>query len=203
MCGRYYLEKTTETIPYIEKMQKSSLVRKWNDTDPVKTYGEINPADVVPVIAPNRSGKQSVFPMKWGYQGRQRLFINARVETASEKPTFKNDWKSHRCIVPASYYYEWSHITGSNGKTITGDKYSIQPKGLSVTWLCGLYRLENNMPVFVILTREAADNIQFIHNRMPLIMPEHLIDEWIRPESDPDKLVNMALSDMIAEKVMN
>ncbi|MCR5108962.1 MAG: SOS response-associated peptidase [Lachnospiraceae bacterium] len=200
MCGRYYLEKTIETIPYIEKMQKSSLVRKWNDTDPVKTDGEINPADVVPVIAPNRSGKQSVFPMKWGYKGQQRLLINARVETASEKPTFKNDWKSHRCIVPASYYYEWSHITGSNGKTITGDKYSIQPKGLSVTWLCGLYRLENNMPVFVILTREAADDIKFIHNRMPLIIPEHLIDEWIRPESDPDKLVNMALSDMIAER---
>ena len=200
MCGRYYLENTIEMVPFIEKMMKSPLVRKWNDTSAVLTSGEIRPTDVVPVIAPDKSGKQSVYPMKWGYPGQQKLLINARVETAAEKPTFRADWKSHRCIVPASYYFEWEHLPLNNGKTKTGDKYVIQPKGSSVTWLCGLYRIEDNFPRFVILTRDAAEDIRFIHDRMPLIMPEELVDDWIKPDSDPNTLIEKALSEMVAER---
>ena len=103
MCGRYFLENTIEMEPFLEKMKRSSLVRRWNDTSAVITEGEIHPTDVVPVIASNQAGKQSVFPMRWGYNGKT-LLINAKVETAKEKPTFRDDWKSHRCIVPASYY---------------------------------------------------------------------------------------------------
>ena len=88
MCGRYYLENTIEMVPFIEKMMKSPLVRKWNDTTGVKTSGEIAPTDVVPVIAPNRSGKQSVFPMKWGYQGQQKLLINAGLRRHLKSPRF-------------------------------------------------------------------------------------------------------------------
>ncbi|MCR5301011.1 MAG: SOS response-associated peptidase [Lachnospiraceae bacterium] len=199
MCGRYYLENTIEMVPFIEKMMNSPLMRKWTDTSAVVTAGEMRPTDVVPVIASNRSGNQSVFPMKWGYNGKT-LLINARVETAPEKPTFKDDWKSHRCIVPASYYFEWEHLKANNGKTKTGDKYAIQPKGASLTWLCGLYRFENEMPHFVILTREASDPIRFIHDRMPLIMPEDKISDWIKPDADPGALLDCALSDMVAEK---
>ena len=88
----------------------------------------------------------------------------------------------------------------NNGKTKTGDKYAIQPKGSSVTWLCGLYRFENDMPVFVILTRDAADDIRFIHDRMPLMMPEELVSDWIKPDSDPDVIVKQALTQMVAER---
>ena len=66
---------------------------------------------------------------------------------------------------------------------------------------CGIYRFENSLPVFVILTREAAGDIEFIHNRMPLIMPDDLVDEWIKPDADPNRLVTMAVSDMIAERM--
>ena len=199
MCGRYYLENTIEMKPFLEKMMESPLVRRWNDTSAVVSAGEIHPTDVVPVIASNRSGKQSVFPMKWGYNGKT-LLINARVETASEKPTFREDWKSHRCIVPASYYFEWEHLKANDGKTKTGDKYIIQPQNSSMTWLCGLYRFENELPHFVILTRDAADPIRFIHDRMPLIMPEDRISEWIKPDADPDVLLDFALSDMMSER---
>ncbi len=178
---------------------RSSLLKEWEKTSEVITSGEVHPTDVVPVIAPNRSGKQSVFPMKWGFTGRS-LLINARVETASVKPTFQDAWKSHRCIVPASNYYEWEHLTSDNGKRTTGDKYAIRPAGESATWLCGLYRFENGMPVFVILTRDAAPGIRFIHHRMPLMMPEALIGEWIRPDADPESLLNEAVTDMCAER---
>lgn len=167
----------------------------------IKTSGEIRPTDVVPVIAPNRSGERTVYPMKWGYSGRS-LLMNARVETAAEKPTFREDWLRHRCIVPASWYFEWEHLTGNDGKKKTGDKYMIQPVGSTMTWLCGLYRIEEGLPVFVVLTREPGEEIRFIHDRMPLILPEHLINDWIRPDSKPEELLPAALTEMMFEKAV-
>ena len=181
-------------------MNRSPLVKKWQNTSAVKTYGEIRPTDVVPVIAPNWSGDRAVYPMKWGYSGKT-LLMNARTETAAEKPTFRDDWARHRCIVPASWYFEWEHLTGNDGKKRTGEKYMIQPKDSSMTWLCGLYRIENGMPVFVVLTREPGEEIRFIHDRMPLIMPDQLVNEWIRPDGKPEELLPYALTEMVFEKV--
>ena len=199
MCCRYYIEETTEMQAIVSDMMRSSLVRKWNELFPIKTYGEMSPTDIVPVIASNRNRQRAVFPMKWGFTGKT-LLMNARVETASIKPTFRDAWKSHRCIVPASYYFEWEHLIGINGKTKTGDKYAIQPQGSSMTWLCGLYRFENDMPFFVILTREPGEQIRFIHDRMPLILPEYLVNAWIDPDADPDELVKETVTDVVAEK---
>lgn len=69
-----------------------------------------------------------------------------------------------------------------------------------MTWLCGLYRFENNLPVYVILTKDPSEDIAFIHDRMPMILPEHLVDDWIRPDGDPESLVKEALNEMIFEK---
>ncbi len=184
-------------------MMKSSLVIKWDKSyaAPVKSSGDIRPTDLVPVIALNRSGKKSVFPMKWGFTEKS-LLMNARVETADAKPTFKEAWQRHRCIIPASYYFEWEHLITGDGKKHTGDKYRIQPKGSQITWLCGLYRFENDMPVFTILTKEADEGIRFIHDRMPLIMPDHLVDEWIKLEADPKKLIKESVKEIIAEKAV-
>ncbi len=199
MCGRYYISESEETTPIIEKMMQSSLVKKWQNITAVNTYGEIRPTDVAPVIASNRSGNPSVFPMRWGFESKT-LLINARVETAAEKPTYKDAWKSHRCIVPATYYFEWEHLISNGGKKQTGHKYTLQPTGSTATWLCGLYRFEHDLPVFVILTRDAAEDIRFIHDRMPVIMPKDLINEWIRPDSNPVELVKEAITDIYAEK---
>ena len=199
MCCRYYIEETDEMQTIVSDMMRSSLVRKWNELFPVKTYGEMSPTDIVPVIASNRSRQRAVFPMKWGFTGKT-LLMNARVETVAVKPTFRDAWKSHRCIVPASYYFEWEHLIGNNGKTKTGDKYAIQPQGSSMTWLCGLYRFENDMPFFVILTREPGEQIRFIHDRMPLILPEHMVNTWIDPDADPAELIREAVTDVVAEK---
>ena len=199
MCCRYWAEESPELREIVEEMNRSPLVKKWQNTTAVKTYGEIRPTDVVPVIAPNRSGNRAVYPMKWGYSGKT-LLMNARAETAAEKPTFRDDWKRHRCIVPASWYFEWEHLTGNDGKKHTGDKYMIQPKDSAMTWLCGLYRIENGMPVFVVLTREPGEEIRFIHDRMPLIMPDRLVNEWIRPDGKPEDLLPYALTEMVFEK---
>lgn len=195
MCCRYWVEESPELRTIVEEMHRSPLVQRWQNVSPVKSYGEMRPTDVVPVIAPNRSEARMVYPMKWGYTGKS-LLINARTETAAEKRTFREDWMRHRCIVPASWYYEWEHLQGNDGRKLTGDKYRIRPKESFMTWLCGLYRIENGLPVFVVLTREPGEEIRFIHDRMPLIMPEDLVNEWIRPSVRPEELLPYALTGM-------
>ena len=200
MCCRYWADESPEIREIVEEMNRSPLVEKWHKTTGITTYGEIRPTNVVPVIASKRSGEKAVFPMKWGFSGRT-LLMNARTETAPVKATFRDAWASHRCIVPASWYFEWEHLIGKDGKKSTGDKYLIQPKGSPMTWLCGLYRIEDGLPVFVILTREPGEDIRFIHDRMPLIMPGDCVDEWIRPGAKPEELVEHALTEMVYEKV--
>ena len=77
----------------------------------------------------------------------------------------------------------------------------IQPKGAKMTWLAGIYRLEDGLPVFAVLTREPPEELKKIHDRMPLIFPEEFIDAWISPKYHPEEILPHALSDMITEKV--
>ena len=201
MCCRYWAEESPELRAIVAEMNRSPLVRRWQETREVKSYGEMRPTDVVPVIAPNRAGERAVFPMKWGFTGRS-LLMNARSESAASKPTFKESWERRRCIVPASWYFEWEHLRGNDGRTRTGDKFMIQPKDSTIAWLCGLYRIEEGLPVFVVLTREPAEEIRFIHDRMPLILPEGRIDDWIRPGNKPEELLDEALTDVVFERVV-
>ena len=205
MCTRYALEKDLpELKEIIDAVSRSLLSQKFVDTHarPIITDGEVRPTDIVPVIAPNAKGVKSVFPMQWGFlaQDNKRTLFNARVETAGQKPTFRDAWKSHRCIIPASYYFEWEHFKSPDGKVKTGNKYAIQPSGCTVTWLCGLYRIEDGYPVFVVLTKEPTVELGRIHDRMPLMLPKDRIDAWIDPASTPEELLPYALSDMVVEK---
>ena len=64
----------------------------------------------------------------------------------------------------------------------------IQPEGSAVTWLAGLYRIEDisgiQVPVFTVLTREPSEEIRYIHDRMPVILPGVDIEKWIKPDSN-------------------
>lgn len=205
MCTRYALEKDLpELREIIDAALRSLLAQRFVDTHarPVITDGEVRPTDVVPVIAPDAKVRRAVFPMQWGFLAtdNRRTLFNARVETAGERPTFRDAWRSHRCIIPASYYFEWQHLKNPDGREKIGDKYAIQPAGCTITWLCGLYRIENGYPVFVVLTKEPTVELSKIHDRMPLMLPKDKIGAWINPSSDPADLLSYALSDMVIEK---
>ena len=204
MCCRFYMELSPRLRPIVEAAQRSGLYRNNREKlpRPLTTEGEVFPDALVPVIASNKAGEKTVFPMLWGYHvpGIARTIANARVETAQEKPSFREGWAAHRCAIPASWYYEWAHVPTPSGKLKAGDKYAIMPKDGNLTWLCGLYRLEDDYPHFVVLTREPGESVAFIHDRMPFILPEAEIDRWIDPKHNPHMLLDKALTDMLCEK---
>jgi len=204
MCTRFYILPETEKLRILaDKAAATALAQRFmREGSPMKISGEIRPTDVVPVLAPNRKGEISVFPMRWGFTipGRT-LIVNARSESAREKPTFREAWERRRCVIPASWYYEWEHFTGANGQKKVGDKFMFQPKGETITWLCGLYRMEEDEPVFTVLTREASEEILRVHDRMPVILPEEKIRVWMNPQSRPESLLPFALTDMIFERI--
>ena len=205
MCTRYAIEKDLPELKNVmDAVKRSALFERFISSHgrPIITSGEVRPTDIVPTLASNTKGDLSVFPMQWGFLAKdgKRTLFNARVETALQKPTFKEAWHSRRCIIPASYYFEWKHFKSADGKIKTGDKYVIQPKGCTLTWLCGLYRMESDYPVFVILTREPTVELSKIHDRMPLMLPKDKISKWIDPYANPEEILPSALTEMIIEK---
>ncbi len=196
MCCRYYiLPKDVAWDPIREGAEHARVMRRFREAGlSLKCQGELRPADLAPVLATNREGGQSYFPMRWGFrlEGKGGLLINARSETAAWKPSFREAWRSHRCAVPASGYYEWSHSAEG-----AGTRYAVEAPDASMLWLCGLYRMEAGLPVFVILTRSPGAALGEIHDRMPLILPPEALSRWVDPGTDPASLLGLAVTELL------
>lgn len=201
MCTRFHLETEREgTREILTAVLKSRLAGKFAAAGKgVRTEGDIRPTDVVPVVAPGKDGRRAAFAMQWGFRmPGGGLVVNARAETAARKASFAESWLGRRCAVPAAWYYEWEHRIGPTGRKVAGDKFDIRPADGAVAWLCGLYRMEGEWPVFAVLTRSAAGRLAQIHERMPLVLPGELVDEWIRPGGRPEALAGRAVTEMVA-----
>lgn len=185
MCGRYRIDDGRDSIELDEIIE---AVNRRMVTEPVKTSGDIFPTDVVPVLARSRAMKPAAFAMRWGFAMPDgRHVINARSETAGEKPLFRESMRERRCAIPATSYYEWER----RGKEKI--KYAISPVGQPLFYLAGVYRLEGGRPAFTILTREPAQNIAFIHDRMPVILPPELAADWTDPRYRGEELLRHAV----------
>lgn len=192
MCGRYYIaedDMADELVRIIEEINRKKT------PEGLKTSGEIFPSDIVPVLANSRQQDVQPFAMRWGYSfPNSRPIINARCETASTKPMFKDGMKQRRCLIPATHYFEWEH---RGGKTI---KYAIRPERSKMLYLAGIYHLEKHddviVPTFAVLTREAAPGISFIHERMPVILPSEIRCDWLDSRNDAVDVIQAAMLDM-------
>lgn len=146
------------------------------------------PSETVPVIAASRSQKIMPFAMEWGYSTSDaNRLINARSETAAQKPVFRDGMLHRRCIIPASWYFEWNR--NEKGKP----KYAIGAEHRNVIYMAGIYRFEQERPVFSILTREPAESIRFIHNRMPVILPREAVRDWLNTEYAAEEVLQSAV----------
>ena len=207
MCTRYYVELSPELRPIIEAARRSSLSERMvhHLGRPAAREGEVRPTDIGAVIATTSRGTPGCFPMVWGFTSPASgsPLVNCRVETAGVKPLWKESWARRRCVIPASWYYEWEHLVSPAGTKKTGDKYAIQPAGCTVTWLAGLYRIEDGYPHFTVLTRTPSPALARLHDRMPVILPSASIRTWISPSTPAETIKAIAgssLTDMIFEK---
>ena len=127
MCGRYYIDEEDSAAELQEIIEQ--LNRRGAE---VKT-GEIYPTDTVPVLANNKSMVIAPFAMKWGYtlpDGKQ--IINARSETAADKPLFRDGMLQRRCLIPATNYFEWE----KRGRDRI--KYAIRACDSPILYLAGV-----------------------------------------------------------------
>ncbi len=185
MCGRYYIadnDTAEELLQIIEEVNRKKT------PEGLKTSGEIFPTDIVPVLANSRQQNVQPFAMRWGYSFPSGSpIINARSETAATKPMFKDGMAQRRCLIPASNYFEWE----KRGREKI--KYAIKPTGSTTIYMAGIYRIVGGMPEFSILTREPAQSIAFIHNRMPVILPREAQTDWFNPRFRAEDVLQAAM----------
>ncbi|MBM4235496.1 MAG: SOS response-associated peptidase [Firmicutes bacterium] len=188
MCGRFALVTEKHILEMLFELDYSL-------TFELKPRYNIAPTQQVPVIRLSAAEeKRELAFLKWGlvpFWARDAAIgnrlINARAETAHEKPAFRDAYKKRRLLVPASGFYEWKSETG--GK----QPYFITAKSQELISLAGLWErwdqgLEQPLETFTILTTEPNPLVAELHNRMPVIIPPQSFDAWLDPLTTEDHL---------------
>lgn len=167
MCGRYQLDPG-------ESAEIEAIVRQVQDR--VKT-GEVFPTDAVAVLA-QCAGGLAPRPMVWGYprfQGKSGSIINARSETAGERPMFRRSLAERRCVIPTTGFFEWGPGEGGGKR-----KYRFNRPGTRALYLAGLWNEFAGEEKCVILTTAANPSVAAVHDRMPVILAGDEVQAWVR-----------------------
>jgi putative SOS response-associated peptidase YedK len=187
MCGRFTFQPTEAFYGRFQiSNHLDSLVPRYN----------IAPGQLVPVIiaqSPNR-----MVLMRWGLiphwakdPKTSNKMINARIETLTQRAAYRGLLAAHRCLVPASGYYEWK--AEERGKA----PYYIHPAHGSFVAFAGLYDTWTNaqgeeLRTFTIVTRDADDQMARLHNRMPVVLAREDEQAWLDPQlSMPSQAVEI------------
>ncbi|HJN13407.1 MAG TPA: SOS response-associated peptidase [Pirellulaceae bacterium] len=186
MCGRFTLRSNLNLI-----LQRFAL----NDVPNLTPRYNIAPTQAVPAIRATESGRELAM-LRWGLipswskdaKMGNRL-LNARSETAAEKPSFRSAFRRRRCLVVADGFYEWQKTGAARGGT-TKQPYYIRMRderpfafaGLWETWR-GPKGAELPTPIqsCTILTTEPNELMQSLHDRMPVILSPDDYAMWLDP----------------------
>ena len=178
MPGRYELIAATESD---EISGIIGAAEKKFGAQSFKT-GEIFPGDSVPVLtASAKSDSMAVNIFVWGFQNfsNDGLIINARSESVTEKPTFKESFAERRCVVPTTGFFEWKP-NPSGRKT----RYKFNLPAAAEVYCAAIWKVQDGKPRFVLLTADANESVAEVHDRMPIIIDRPLLKEWLNsPES--------------------
>lgn len=177
MCGRYTL-----LADELEILQEFGLEKGIASYQP-----SFNIAPGQNVLAIIHDGKQKrAGYLRWGlvpsWAKDEKIgykMINARSETAHEKPSFKNLMARKRCLIIADSFYEWRKTEKEKQpkRIQTEDRKLFAFAGLWDKWV----QADKELFTCTILTKDANDFMQDIHHRMPIILPKGKEDEWIKP----------------------
>jgi putative SOS response-associated peptidase YedK len=180
MCGRYRLSRRKQIIE--EHFDAVSGEEDWGP------HYNIAPTQPIPVIRQNPKEPVREFSlMRWGLipswakdsSGAARM-INARSETASAKPAFRDPLKFRRCLIPADGFYEWMRT----GKA--KQPYCFEVNGGKLFAFAGLWDRwkdpsGNWIKTCSILTTTPNAVTSAVHDRMPVILDPDSYDLWLDP----------------------
>ena len=111
--------------------------------------------------------------------------INARSESIHEKPTFRDAFRTSRCLIPATGYYEWATSLGKYSPKQPFYITSEDGSPLSIAGIWSSWRSEKGELIqsAAIITREAVGELATIHSRMPVFMPRERWNDWLDPKN--------------------
>jgi len=179
MCGRYsFFSKDDVLEDRFHAQIKMPLKRHYNAA----------PSQKLPVILNDEPknivlGQWGLIPIWAQKKDKPKGFINARVETMAEKPSFRNAVKKHRCLVLADNFFEWTR------KASTKIPYRIMLKNEQPFAFAGIWEIYKTktgveIPTFSIITTPANDMISELHDRMPAILEPKYEQLWIDTSAD-------------------
>lgn len=175
MCGRYTLAAGPQFIAEYFHIDGPipDFRPSWN----------ITPGGDIPVICELPDNGRSCSLMHWGLiphwakqpESKYKM-INAKAETLSQRPAYRDAYKHRRCLIPASGFYEWQ--TTTHGK----QPYYIHRKDDGLLAFAGLWEYwesEHIINSCTIITTDANPLLQSIHDRMPVILAEQDHATWL------------------------
>lgn len=191
MCGRFSLTASGETIAQQFDLAEVPDIPKHYNIAPTQT--------IATIVVKNERQYQ---PMRWGLIPHwakdpkigNRL-INARVETVTEKPSFRNLIKQKRCLVIADGYYEWQSQKGRKQPYYfqIGEHQPFAFAGLWDTWRSP----DGEIMSCTLLTTDASAEVSPVHHRMPVIVPPQAYSQWLDPNlTDPEAVLPLLNSDI-------
>jgi putative SOS response-associated peptidase YedK len=201
MCGRFNVISAPLTqfimsilgdeIPHDEVLHDESLYREPHDIH-VQSHFNIAPTEQVGVL--RHADRWSLSPMRWWLvphwvpepSNRYSMF-NAKAETLQTSRAYRDSFKSRRCVVPISGYFEWR--TADGVKT----PYYIEADADQGLALAGLWdRWQKGDRVIescTIITAAAPPEMQAIHSRIPVHLAPEEIKPWLAPDTAPQSLL--------------
>jgi putative SOS response-associated peptidase YedK len=195
VCGRfvgnYRVADLLEELG--EAVEDAGLVLRLPDTEEYLLRNfNVAPTTAVPVLV-TRNGAVEIEIMQWGlvpsWSTDPRVgakMINARAETLTEKVSFKNLVRSHRCIIPMSGFYEW-HRESERPKV----PFYVTRSDHKLLLAAGLWTTSaavDNGYTCAMVTRESGDDLAMIHHRSPAHFSAELMCEWMNSEMDVGEL---------------
>ncbi len=185
MCGRYSQTATVETLAQRFRLQAPG---------PVPPRYNIAPTQQAPVVVLEEGRRLLLF--RWGLiphwakdPAIGSRMINAKAETAAEKPSFRRPFQKSRCLVVCDGFYEWRREPGGKSKTpMRIALKSRAPFALAGLWDAWKTPDEKLLRSFTIITTAPNETVRLIHDRMPVVLRPEDEEAWLDPQSPPERL---------------
>lgn len=199
MCGRFTLIAPGEAIAELFDLSETpELAPRYN----------IAPTQPVAAVRYNRdTNKRELTHFYWGLIPSWSKdptigsrMINARSETASEKPSFRNAFKYRRCLVPTDGFYEWWKVDGGK-QPVRIQMKDERPFAMAGLWEHWQSPDGSEIESCTLLTTGPNDLLKPIHNRMPVILAPKDFDLWLDPGAQHPGEVQPLLRPFLSEKM--